>query len=270
MSADTRHDEILRSLDAAHPPTAEQQQRALRALDNIVASAPGASGPAGPVRRSRRRLMLACGAAAAAALAGAVGVLPGDVGGGRAYASWTPVPIPLTDAEVAMIGPECRDGLAGGLLNLKQARLVLAERRGEYAMLLYRTDNPDMAGSCLAHNVPGSDDVEDVRSGVGGGSGPAQTAPPTGYTQGAIADFIDASVTDGAVGTDVTGVTIHARELSVQASVANGRFVAWWPGRAFHDTDQPSGEGGPELFITYDLTLRDGTVLRDAQPTLPR
>jgi hypothetical protein len=210
-------------------------------------------------------------AATAAALAGAVIVLPGGIGGGQAYASWTPAPTSLTDAEIALIGPECRDELAKGrLLDLEQARLVLAERRGEYAALLYRTENPEISGSCLAHNVPGSDEVDDVVWGVGGGSGPADLAPPRGYTQGTIADFRNASITDGAVGAGVTGVTIHARELTVEASVANGRYVAWWPGPAFDDVEQPSGNADPGLFITYDLTLRDGTVIRDAQPARPR
>lgn len=271
MSTDTRLDESLRSLDCATPLTAEEQQRAAATLERIVASDPGSPSSPASVRRFRHRPVLAC-VAAVAALAGAVVVLPGGIGGGQAYASWTPVPTPLTDAEIALIGPECTSELGkGGTLDLKQARLVLAERRGEYAALLYRTDNPDMAGSCLAHNAPGSDDVDDVKWGAGGGSGPAEKAPPRSYTQGAIADFKDASITDGAVGTDVTGVTIHARELTVHATVANGRYVAWWPGPAFdRDAKQSNGDAGPELFTTFDLTLRDGTVVHNAQPAIPR
>ncbi|GIF75891.1 hypothetical protein [Asanoa siamensis] len=258
-------DETLRSLDAATPLTDAQRRRAASTLDHIISTPPER------VRRPRRRLVLAT-AAGVVAVAGAAFVLPGGVGGGRAYASWTPTPAPLTDAEIALIAPECQDRLGGSrVLDLARAKLVLAERRGEYAVLLYRTDNPDVSGACLAHHVAGSDDVDDVASGVTGSSGPALTAPPRGYTQGGIADFGDASITDGAVGADVTGVTVHARNLSVQASVANGRYVAWWPGPAFdHDAPRPSGEAGPTLFITYDLTLRDGTVIPDAQPDRPR
>jgi hypothetical protein len=55
----------------------------------------------------------------------------------------------------------------------------------------------------------------------------------------------------------------------VDASVQNGRYVAWWPGRAF-ESGKASGEGGPKLILSYDLTLADGSVIHDAQPTLPK
>jgi hypothetical protein len=272
-SANSRLDATLRSLDVAGTLTAEQQHAAAT-LERIVATAPAAGsthpGATAPVRRSRRRLLLIPAAVAAAALTAAVIVLPGGEGGGRAYASWTPVPSALTAAEVDLVAPACRERLRGGPLDLERARLVLAERRGEYVALLYRTDDPDMSGSCLAHNLQGTDDVDDVDAGIGGGSGPALPAPARGFTQGAIADYRDASITDGAAGADVAGVTIHAGDLTVQASVSNGRYVAWWPGSAFEwDRDQPSGEDGARLIITYDLTLTDGTVVHDAQPTLP-
>jgi hypothetical protein len=270
-SANSRLDATLRSLDAAGTMTAEQQQHAAATLERIVATAPAAGsthrGATAPVRRFRRRLLLI---PAAAALTAAVIVLPGAEGGGRAYASWTPVPTALTATEVGVVAPACREQLRGGSLDLERARLVLAERRGEYVALLYRTDDPDMSGSCLAHNLQGTDDVDDVNVGIGGGSGPALPAPARGFTQGAIAGYRDASITDGAAGADVAGVTIHAGDLAVQASVSNGRYVAWWPGSAFEsDRNQPSGKDGARLILTYDLTLTDGTVVHDAQPTLP-
>ncbi|WP_328468085.1 hypothetical protein OHA21_50810 [Actinoplanes sp. NBC_00393] len=255
-------DETLRSLDAAGPVTEEDHERAAAALDRIVATPYDATPP---VRRSRRRLLIAVAAAAAAA-AGAIVILPGNLGGGRAYASWTPVPSTLTDAEIAMIGPECRDGLKDGSLDIERAELVLAERRGEYVAMLYRTDDPDVSGSCLAHNVPGDDDVDDVNWGVGGSSGPSETAPAGHYMQGAIADFKDASITDGAVGPDVSAVTIRTGDLTVQATVRNGRYVVWWPGPAFEWASKTELR---EIF-TVDLTLRDGTVITAAEPWRPR
>jgi hypothetical protein len=149
----------------------------------------------------------------------------------------------------------------------------LAERRGDYVALLYRTDNPDISGACLVRNPKGSTDVDNVQTGVGGSSGPALKAPARGYTQGAISQFggtQGASITNGAVGDEVTGVTIHAGTFTVTASVQNGRYAAWWPGPAFESgPPKPSGEGGPEPILTYDLTLADGTVTHNAQPTLP-
>ncbi|MEV0157012.1 hypothetical protein AB0H57_25230 [Micromonospora sp. NPDC050686] len=271
-SANSRLDIALRSLDAASTMTAVQQQHAAATLERIVTTPPAPlsdqPGAAPPVRRSPRRLLLI--SAAAAAVAAGVLVLPSGGGGGRAYASWTPVPAGLTAAEVDLVAPACRKRLGDGHLDLDRARLVLAERRGEYVVLLYRTDDPDVSGSCLAHNRQGSDDVDDVAWGIGGSSGPALPAPARGFTQGAISDFVDASVTDGAAGPGVAGVTIHAGELTVQASVSNGRYVAWWPGPAFTSArDQRSGKGGPQLIISYDLTLTDGTVIRNAQPSRP-
>ncbi|MDI6104693.1 hypothetical protein QLQ12_39490 [Actinoplanes sp. NEAU-A12] len=260
MNTDTHVDAALRSLDAAGHMTPEQHDRAAATLETILSTPPAT------VIRPRRRTAIIVATAAVAAAAGAVTVLPDGPAGGRAYASWTPVPEPLTESEIALIGPECRDRIAGEHLDRDRARLVLAERRGEYAMLLYRTENPDMSGSCLAHNIAGDDDVDDVSSGAAGGSGPAQTVAGREFTQGAILDFDDASVTDGAVGPEVAGVTVRAGGLTVRGSVANGRYVAWWPGPAM--TRDPSGE--PRLIISYDLTLRDGTVVVDAQPTRPR
>ncbi|MEU4693525.1 hypothetical protein [Actinoplanes sp. NPDC023714] len=260
-------DQELRALDAALPITAEQRERALTALDRIVA------GPPLSIPTPRRRLALPRWAgpvavAAAVAVAGTLIVFPGVLGGGRAYASWTPVPAPLTAAEIAMIGPECVEGfdsMPG--VSRADARVVLAERRGEYAMLLYRVENPETSVACLAHNVPGSDDVDDVKWGAGGGSGPARTAPPDTYTQGAISDFVEASVTDGAAGEGVTGVTVHAGDITAEATVADGRYVVWWPGPAFARDD----DGDPAfLDLTYDLTLDDGRVVTGAQPYLPR
>ena len=63
----------------------------------------------------------------------------------------------------------------------------------------------------------------------------------------------------------IVAVTIHAGGRTVEASIADGTYAAWWPGTAFDPTtlDAPSGPGGPEPAITYDVTLRDGTVLQD-------
>lgn len=106
--------------------------------------------------------------------------------------------------------------------------------------------------------------------GIGGSTGPALKAPATRYTQGAVSQFHGASITDGAAGETVTGVTIHAGALTVQATVENGRYAAWWPGPAFQSgPPERSGKGGPRLNLTYDLTLTDGTVIHNAQPTRP-
>ncbi|QQS00690.1 MAG: hypothetical protein IPK37_18150 [Austwickia sp.] len=49
---------------------------------------------------------------------------------------------------------------------------------------------------------------------------------------------------------------MRADDRDTTAAVENGRFYAEWPAR-------PEGDGSHP---TYDLTLRDGTVLRDVKP----
>jgi hypothetical protein len=266
-------DSVLRSLDASVARlTAGEQERAREALERIVATAPsfGAPQPGAPTpaRRSRRRLVLV--PAAAIMLIVAWAVVQGSRGADAAYASWSATPASVASDELDAAASACRDKLRGSSINPDRAKLVLAERRGEYVALLYRTEDPDMSGACLVHIPKGSTDVDNVEDGVGGSTGPALKAPARGYTQGAVFGSLGASITDGAVGEAVTGVTIHAGAFTVKASVRNGRYVAWWPGPAIESgSRKPSGAEGPKLILTYDLILADGTVIHNAQPTVP-
>jgi hypothetical protein len=269
-------DSVLRSLDASVASlTAGEQERAGDTLERIVATAPSFEAPRpaapAPARRALRRLVLA--AAAAITLIVGAAVVQGGRGGDAAYASWSATPASVARNELDAAASACRDRLRGSSINPDRAKLVLAERRGDYVALLYRTMDPDVSGACLVHNPKGSTDVDNVEMGVGGSSGPALKAPARGYTQGTISQFGEtqvASITDGAAGDAVTGVTIHAGTLTVHASVQNGRYAAWWPGPAFESgPPKPSGEGGPRVILTYDVTLADGTVIRNAQPSRP-
>jgi hypothetical protein len=273
MNAKT--DSALRSLDAAGATlTAGQRDRAAATLERIVETPPptAAVRSAAPtrVRHSRRRLALVA-AAALALTVGAVVVVQGN-GDDDAYASWTAAPTTVTGRELHAVASACRDQLEGHI-DRHQATIVLAERRGDHVALLFHTDNPDISAACLARNPQGSTDVDNVNTGVGGSSGPAEEAPAKSFTQGTISQFggaFTASITDGAVGDQVAGVTVHAGAFTVQASVRNGRYVAWWPGAAFPtDPPAPNGKERTKEIITYDLTLADGTVIRNAPPTRP-
>jgi hypothetical protein len=255
-------DAVIRSLDPAPTGlTPAQRGRAAASLDRLVATAPG---PSPRVRRRVRPLLVL----PTAAVALAAGVLMLPRGERIAFTSWTATPTALTTEELAVVAPVCRDRLAGGSLDLDRARLALAERRGEFVALLYRTEDPDMSGSCVAHHRAGTSDVDDVHAGIGGASGPALRPRPRAFTQGAFMQTADVSVTDGAVGSQVRAVTLHAGGLTVQASVRDGRYVAWWPGKAFRDVPADSAVESPPA-VTYDLTLVDGTVIRNAAPQRP-
>lgn len=272
----THTDAALRSLDSAGATlTVGEQQRAEATLEGILSSesSSGAPQPVLPplARRFRRRLLLVP-TTALVLIVGSV-VVQADRDGDAAYASWTATPVAVSADDLVAAGTACQEMLQrDDTIDGDRARLVLGERRGDYVALLYRTEDPDLSAPCLVRNPQGSTDVDDLDFGVAGSSGPALKPPATGFTQGAVFehDHGASSITDGAVGEKVTGVTIHAGDLTAQATVANGRFAAWWPGPAFASGPvEPSGRGGPRLSLTYDLTLADGTVIQDAQPTLP-
>ena len=244
----------------ATPPTADP------ALPPMHPAAEPARPAPGPSRRpGARRLVPVLVAASVLATGLVFWPRPGE--DGSAYASWTPTPRPVTGSVQEAVAAACRRQLrGGGGLDLARARLVLSERRGDHVALLFRTDDPDVSGFCLARNRPGSTDVSDVDTAVGGSSGPAMSAPARGFTEGAVADFGAASITDGAAGRDVVAVTIRARGQAARATVRDGRYVAWWPG----PTMTRDADGKPRLVLSYDVTFSDGTTLRDAQPTRPR
>jgi hypothetical protein len=253
----TAYDTLLRSLDAATGVADDDHRRRAEAgLARIVAT------PDRAVRARPRRGWIALAAAATvAAIAIVALVARGPDDSGVAYASWTPVPSLVAAHDLDLAVRACRDQLDRG-----EIPLVLAERRGDFVALLFHENNPDLAGACVAWMRPGSDHIDRVDSGSGGSSGPAWTPAAGRITQGMIADYGEhtpAAFTEGAVGRGVVGVRIHAGARTITATVANGRYAAWWPGRAV---------GGDPLrpILTYDVRLADGTVKRDVTPAVPR
>ena len=264
----TAYDPALRSLDAAvGAPDEAHRRRAEARLERIVATPTAAAPAAVRRRRTPRRLGLVTALAAAIAIGAFALRDTGD--SGVAYASWTAVPSPVATHDLDTVVRACRDQLDEG-----DMPVTLAERRGNFVAVLFHENNPDLSGSCVAWNPPGSNQVDHVDTAVGGAGGPAWTPPAGRITQGAISQYggdQPASFTDGAVGHGVVGVTIHAGAQTITATVKNGRYAAWWPGRAFSDgPTEPSGQGGPEPILTYDVRLADSTLKKNVAPALPR
>ncbi|GMA18829.1 hypothetical protein [Arsenicicoccus piscis] len=223
------------------------------------------------------------GVPAVAVAVGAASVLwPGTGGSGRAYASWTAAPSAVADRDLAAVVQACRDQLGGNPLQQVVERdrpfdprtipVALADRRGEVVSVVFHQDSPSaMSAFCLAHNVAGSGEVSDVSTGSAGQSGP-QVPPAAGrIVEGNIAQYAGdpvVSMIDGPVGAGVVGVTIHAPGRTVQATVKDGRYTAWWPGPALA---VPSGASGRETggtLLRYDVRLADGRVLTDVDAGL--
>ncbi|WP_155859480.1 hypothetical protein [Cellulomonas sp. KRMCY2] len=264
----------LRALDAAPhvEPDDTARRHAAARLHQILAGEPGSPGPRpapAPTGRARRLRWVAIPVAVAAVAV--TWVIPELTVTDAAYASWTPEPEAISAADSAVADAACRD--AG--LEMDSPALALVERRGDWVGLLYTSDEP-MAATCLAHLPAGGDHADQLDIAAAGGQG---AVPVDGqFTQGPIFQHgpgtfdlrqrPTVSFTLGDVGDDVTAVTIGTADgQTVYATVGDGRYLAWWPGLAFGD--ELEGNGGPAPDLTYTVTLKDGTVINDAEPTRP-
>jgi hypothetical protein len=258
MRRHTPHTRITEALSLLDPaPSADlteaERDRADAAFARIVATIGAEAVPAAPgrPRRRRRRLLLAAG------LAGAVGVaIPGLLPGGSAYGSWTPTPASLTTAAAAAAATTCRAHLAAPD---KGERVAVAERRGAWTYVLLA--GPGTEAVCLMpDDLVGKDTA--VRGDFFGSYDSDAPTPPTvdpedidetTSTQGSTDEgwFI---WTEGYVGSDVTGVTVHTSAgLDIEASVTGNRFAAWWP------SSKQSSSRQAETWW-YTVQLADGST----------
>lgn len=271
--------DAFRRLDSAPQGDLDQagQVRANARLQQILASDPDngntANGAIGK-RRSRpvRRIAAPIALAAVAAITASVVLLPGAGSNDTAYASWNAVPGSISSPDRAVADAACR-----GRLDLSSPQLDLAERRGDWVVLLY-TASEHMAGTCLAHLPAGAQKADNIDFGMGGGD--QGFLPVAGeFTEGNITEFRGGNIfgfgdrpeialTHGNVGEDVAAVTITTPDGQlVEATVQDGRYAAWWPGNAFGG--ELEGNGGPAPAISYTITLNDQTVIENATPRNP-
>lgn len=307
-------DTTLRTLDAAPAAlNAAEHQRGADLLERIVSevaapspaparrgSVPARDRPTRPWRS--RRLLIA--PLAVLALVTALVLVPSPGPDRTAYASWTSVPTAADDQSLDAAASQCgRQILAEGRqadgappLDLGRTRQFLAERRGDFVLVVHWSPTTDTTVQCVVHNPPGTDDVDSLNLSSGGSSGLVAPAAGT-LSLGGISDgtggaqrlvrerqawwtpYADrlsglladrhpfrGSVVDGLVGEGVSGVTVHAGAYTVEATVAGGKYVAWWPGTAMDCALQDSGVPRCDPIMTYDLHLADGTTITDAQP----
>lgn len=161
--------DVFRALDSAPQGELDETGRikANARLQQILASDPdnvnAANGPLGKRRfRPARRVVAPIVLAAVAAITATVVLFPGADSNDAAYASWNAVPGSISSADRAVADAACLVRL-----NLASPQLDLAERRGEWVLLLY-TGAEDMAGMCLAHLPAGDPDANDIDVSRGG------------------------------------------------------------------------------------------------------
>lgn len=168
----------------------------------------------------RRRLpsrpaLGALGLSGAAATAGAIVLLSSSAP--AAFAGWSATPTAPLPGQVAAAEAQCSAGLGSP---------VITDTRGPYTAAIYA--EPDGSHTCVQG---GSVSINQASSGVGQGT----SSVPAGQIQisgDGVADSSGDALTlvDGRVGSGVTAVTIDRSDgSSVQATVSNGWYLAWWP-----------------------------------------
>jgi hypothetical protein len=261
----------LRDLDPA-PATAlteAERERADATLARILATPCDDQVPEESGRPRRRRRLVSLGLLGAAGVAFPALLL----GGGSAFASWTAKPETLMGAAATEAATTCRAALG---VPDRGERVVSAERRGDWTYVLLT--GPGAEAACLMRDslLGRRDPVGDKGEGFFGtfDTDPVE-APALARDRIDETESTEGSVPTpsrwpfrsgegwftwvrGYVGSDVTGVTVHPPVgPDVEASVANGRFAAWWP------SGRPSSKN-PEVMgaWTYTVTLVDGSTRR--------
>jgi hypothetical protein len=257
-TADTVVTAALRDLDPAPRIDLTEAERARvdAAFARIVAMPGDEPVPVEADRphRRRSRLLVAVG------LVGAVGVaIPGLLlGGGNAYGSWTPTPEPLADAAAVTAATTCRAALGAPD---RGERVAVAERRGGWTYVLLA--GPGMEAICLMpEDLVGQDPTGQAK--FFGSYDTDTVALPVLDPDRIVENTSMEGSTDegwftwseGYVGSDVTGVTVHTSSgLDIEASIAGDRFAAWWPSSK-QSSDQPA-----ETW-SYTVHLADGSTRR--------
>lgn len=271
MIHDVTLDRRLRDLDAAPADLTVDRDRQARLLAAVLATDPDVEVAPPPhltrrPRRTRRRVILV---AAAAAVAATAVVLPATTGGQPAFATWTERPSEASAHDARVLRRSCLDkvgdtvgGQGAPLVASEDLGTRLVDRRGDWVSVLLTWSGPDryqLTVACIGELPPGSaDGPQQVTYSVSGGGG---FAAPQGQEliEGPMSEFAvgggllglgrseQASTTSGEVGPEVVGVTIHAGGTGVEASVQDGTYAAWWPGRLFDPatSDAPAGRAAP-------------------------
>jgi hypothetical protein len=173
-----------------------------------------------PRIRSRRPRLALGGVATAAGTTAAVLALTG--GATSAFAGWKATPTKAPPGQIGAAARACtaQQPVAG-------MPLVLSDVRGPFTFQVYANDQ--MSATCI--NGPNVSVVRALGSSQAA-SVPAGQVQLNGGHSGA-ADGEAFGFSEGRTGTGVTAVALHLTDGStVNATVANGWYVAWWPSAA--------------------------------------
>jgi hypothetical protein len=234
------------------------------------------------------RVALATGAGLAATGGAVVAIVGLGAGTSPAFAGWTATPTPPAAEQTASARERCTSQLAGARgapssippssIPATGWQPALTDTRGPFTAMILRSagtsatcfNGPSfttiaanntqrdggasehaLSGSSTAGSGAGSSQSSTSVMGLGGnGAGPIGPATQSHLltSSGQAYTFVQGQVVSG-----VTGVTLVRSDGSnVQATVADGSFVAWWPGSAGATSAQIASSAG---VATQQLTF---------------
>ncbi len=168
-------------------------------------------------RRRRLGTLPAIGALGAAGTGAAIAALV-TLGSSAApaFAGWQPTPTAPAPGQLAQAAQACGQGLGSP---------VLSDSRGPYTASIYADSTT--SDVCLSGN--GVSMSSSSTSGAPTGIAAGQIELAGGGTRDSAGNAL--TLVDGRIGAGVTAVTIARSDgSSVQATVAGGWYLAWWPG----------------------------------------
>ncbi len=170
----------------------------------------------------------ALGALGLSGVAAAVGaaILLGS-GAAPAFAGWTASPTAPLPGQLAGAEQRCATGAGTP---------VLTDTRGPYTASIYADGSTCIEGNGITISSS---------SGGGGKSGVAAGAIELNGAGQSDSDGHALTMVDGPIGAGVTGVSITRSDgSSIQATVKNGWYLAWWPGTQRAVTAQVASASG--------------------------
>lgn len=195
-------------------------------------------------RRRRVGKLPAIGGLGTVGIAGAVAVVVSlSASAAPAFAGWQATPTKPVAGQLAQAAQACGQGLGSP---------VLTDSRGPYTAAIYASSSADDV--CLTGNGVSMQSRSSSSTPISVAAGQIQFAG--GGTRDSAGN--DLTLADGRIGAGVTAVTLELSDgSSVQATVANGWYMAWWPGNV--------------TATNAEITTASGTstVKYPVAPTLP-
>lgn len=227
---------------------------------------------------SRRLALRGVGALAGVGAATTVALVAiAGTGAANAFAGWTATPTRPASGETASALAQCTSRLAGsggGQSGVPAGgwQPVLTDTRGPFTSMILQsgaatatcltgpsfttTEANATEGGASQHVLSngsasaGAPPAVSIMGLGGSGSGPIEQASQSQLTTTGGQPY---TFVQGQVAADVSGVTLLLSDASnVQATVADGSFVAWWPGRADATSAQVTSASGA---TTQQLTF---------------